>query len=433
LFVAPDQEPLVGGLFNLHSYDVILLEKFLGSSLESFRSGRTPQGSKVSFAAKVFDILESLWLMQALKEGHFDSWYLKQQETRSIEEVKLQAMISSKLAGLSDRDPVRIRCKQEMQTFHDRYETQNCVLDAILNKTFYELLAIQEHALATIGFPYFTDRFTQHLLGAVGSDPYDKKVLDILKKQKVVIGAVLSLRLCSEDGLLSPLRYQQAPTPEVLGNRGPPPMISQFPVHEEGNQRARTKRRRSNSNDGVMQQMGPYNPMDIAPPMYQTSQMFHPAPGLAVAPSLSIAPSLAASVRPLPPAGRGVSAIKPAWMKNEMHGGGIPPRDTDFGRRDQMSSRSMPPAPPTTQANTISAGRGASAVKPAWMKNKLQGNDVPPRDTHFGSRDQMQSAPPSVSNQIAASVAAPPISQAGNGDRKSALLQQLAGMLQKKK
>jgi hypothetical protein len=439
-----------------------MLEKFLGSSLESFKRGKISSNPSAIFSAKVFDIIESLWLLQVVKEKQFDSWYSQHLENRGKEEEKLLSMIASKQMGLRERDPVRFRCQEELQTFYDRYETQNCLLEAVLNKDFYELLVIQEHVLSKIGLPFFTDGFTSLILNSVGSVPDDKKTFEVFEKQRVILGALLSLKLCTEDGLMPPTT---SPAPSTIDNRKRQMAggdtfqgANSFLPPEPSRQRARTKRRRSSSNE-ANQQLSMLIPAPLYPPpghppgpaIYSNNPPFYPAShGPPIAPNnLLIAPSLDVIPVMFDPMShnRDVPGIGPIPSQN------LRPNPSQQPRLlPKTGGRGGPPAldiygPGPVERSRAPAGRGASAVMPAWMKkgitavdadfSKPDGNQAPSTHTqqHQLSKAPIQQSVPTGLSVSAspASGAQVPVSDTPNLDRKSALLQKLAGMVKSAK
>jgi hypothetical protein len=92
-----------------------------------------------------------------------------------------------KEAGLHERDPIRLKLYTELKGFYDRCMVQTRLLDAVLNKSFYELLSMQQYLLASIGFPFFTPSFANHLLNTVGNILYDSRALEIVNKQRNII------------------------------------------------------------------------------------------------------------------------------------------------------------------------------------------------------------------------------------------------------
>ena len=65
------QEPMVSGLANLENDDVSQLESYLGMSLASISSGRDLN----TLVTYYLELLESMWMTQALKEKQFDAWF----------------------------------------------------------------------------------------------------------------------------------------------------------------------------------------------------------------------------------------------------------------------------------------------------------------------------------------------------------------------
>ena len=187
LFVAPTIEPMYGGIKHLHPVEKKILEDYLGAPMESFKNST---GNTNTPGEMVVDFLQSLWVMQALKESHFDAWYSQLQDMHGTNEQRLLSICSQKEANAKPNDPIRAKCQKELKDFYDKCSVQTCVLDATLNKIFYELLAVQQHILASIGFPFFTKSFASHMLNTLEASNYDRRTLDILEKQKVLVSIV---------------------------------------------------------------------------------------------------------------------------------------------------------------------------------------------------------------------------------------------------
>jgi len=97
----------------------------------------------------------------------------------------------------------------ELTTFYDKCAVQNCLLQATLNKAFYEMSTLQQHVLANCGLPYFTDSFASYLVNTVGPGQYDKRSLDVLAKQRNIVEALLSLRIGWEGTISAPLKFKR--------------------------------------------------------------------------------------------------------------------------------------------------------------------------------------------------------------------------------
>lgn len=86
LFSAPDKEPMSWGLSRLSIHNIQLLEVFLRDSVSSI----SQISSTPSPADFYIDIIESLWVSQALKERNFDNWFAELQVLHEQEESQLK-------------------------------------------------------------------------------------------------------------------------------------------------------------------------------------------------------------------------------------------------------------------------------------------------------------------------------------------------------
>ena len=71
----------MSGLAGVSSEDLKLMEAYFGSSL-------TPQSlvaTKNNKLELVLDVLEALWMTQAMKERHFDAWFASLKVTQENE------------------------------------------------------------------------------------------------------------------------------------------------------------------------------------------------------------------------------------------------------------------------------------------------------------------------------------------------------------
>lgn len=86
LFSAPDKEPMLSASSQLSIQEIAEIESFLGTPISSL--GR----ESFSKADIALDILEGLWITQALKERYFDAWFSDLKMTQS-QEVRIPAFL----------------------------------------------------------------------------------------------------------------------------------------------------------------------------------------------------------------------------------------------------------------------------------------------------------------------------------------------------
>jgi hypothetical protein len=85
LLVAPSKEPMKSGFKNLLPDEVNELERFLAVPLVSLLEPANTNDTARMRAEFILDILEEIWMSQALKERHFDHWFSELAKQRRIE------------------------------------------------------------------------------------------------------------------------------------------------------------------------------------------------------------------------------------------------------------------------------------------------------------------------------------------------------------
>jgi hypothetical protein len=212
LFVPPGQQLLVA----LSAQDKLLLEQALGAAGTgdgrqvvtlplALPSRSEPEGAPTPMdrATVVADMMECLWVVQVLKERHFEHWMSTLYGRHQQEEAKLKTLIASKeaTAPVVARDKVKKKCALEVRSFHDRCEVQKALLEAVVNLTFHRILALQQRVLATLEIPGFSLDLARKLEAASVAPfqpypvVYEPALLAALPRQRSVVSALISNRL----------------------------------------------------------------------------------------------------------------------------------------------------------------------------------------------------------------------------------------------
>lgn len=158
LFNSNSKEIISSGISNLSPEDISELETYLHVPLISISMGNI---QPLSLAEDCLNIIESLWISQALKEKQFDTWFKQLRNEHMTENTKLQESMKSQNVDRSLHS--RISAEEELKRFEKRCYVQRELLHAIVNKTMLNLLIEQERALSYIGFPRFAEDFADKL------------------------------------------------------------------------------------------------------------------------------------------------------------------------------------------------------------------------------------------------------------------------------
>ena len=166
---------------SLDPADTDLLERYLGVPLSS---------DDVEFSSKcegVLDLLEGLWIMQALKERQYSKWF----EDLNQLQVKELKMKEASLGSVDDRTRARSRAAVQKE-----------VLSAIVNKSAWALVQDHHRTLIRVGFPGFgvaiLDDIGAYLSGelsAGGAKATMSEGLELsVRRQRALVEAILRHR-----------------------------------------------------------------------------------------------------------------------------------------------------------------------------------------------------------------------------------------------
>jgi len=199
LFVAPDKEPMVKGVKSLTIEEIILLEQYLGHKIHDISIDNND--GIANRHHKVVNILESLWIQQALKERHFDSWFAELKKIQAGEEKDIRCLyagVNFNTMQQNERSNIQTDIKKLQMRFHVQIE----LLQAIVNRTMYLLLLSQIKILAELNFPSLNlniinslESCTNKSLYSTNSNDFDKSIyVDIANLQRYVC-TILSKRI----------------------------------------------------------------------------------------------------------------------------------------------------------------------------------------------------------------------------------------------
>ncbi len=158
-----------------------LLEEYLGVSLAS------EECHFMAAAGGVLDILEALWISQAVKERMYSRWFEELRVAHTKELKMRDAAVGSNEAEAADN---RVRAR-------NRCAVQKEVLTAIVHKSMWHLVQEHHRMLIRVGFPGFTlatlDALETHLFES------DTKAMtpalgQTLKQQTSLVRALMSRR-----------------------------------------------------------------------------------------------------------------------------------------------------------------------------------------------------------------------------------------------
>lgn len=200
LFSAPDKEPVSWGFAALTAADTQELVNFLGCSLAELSQ---PLSQVNARGIAYLDILESLWMMQALRERDFDAWFSELKETQNqTSTALLQNLDVARATSVSE---LIAKAEAEYQQHQSHCLVQREVLHATVNRAFHKLLIQQEECLLSIGFPGFTTeiirKIDEALIVAQNSasaiSPYHRvpNLVDAIARQSILVCALLSIVL----------------------------------------------------------------------------------------------------------------------------------------------------------------------------------------------------------------------------------------------
>ena len=194
----------------------------------------------------LLDLLEALWVAQALKEKDYAQWFLDLQEQHNAECIRSKERISrdgtTSMAALSAH-------KKRLET---KLTVQRELLTAVVNKSLMGLLEEQCRVLTLVCFPGFSQGLWErleayvlnHQLGTVPAQP-DVSLKEEMTKLQQMLGALLqrSGRLHAHtalikvkkttrfsDNLEMPASNSRPPVPAAAAMVAPPPPLKAAPV-----------------------------------------------------------------------------------------------------------------------------------------------------------------------------------------------------------
>jgi len=184
-------EPLATGetmraLPPLSPQDNRLLEDYLGVSLKDT--------SSLQKCTWLFDIVEGLWVAQALKERSYAQYFSTLKELHATERIRAKERAHTTGGTTSMADLAKHSKKLE-----DRLAVQREVLAAVVNKSLLALIGEQHRLLSQLSFPLFStalwEKVESHVINRkLGAPPalLDQSVRDVMIRQQQLLGAVLS-------------------------------------------------------------------------------------------------------------------------------------------------------------------------------------------------------------------------------------------------
>ena len=189
LLSAPHKEHISQGAAGLSEDDVKALEEFMGCSLMQIREK----------GAWLLDIVEGLWLAQALKEKNLETLFLELKSLHAREDAELERKASNPAFQ-------RAQVQADQKRQQSKSLVQQEVLHAQVNEMLLALLREQFEVLAQIAFPVATMALYEHLETATiasSSKPgppgsvaeLDANLKASMTRLQVMLGSLLSVRL----------------------------------------------------------------------------------------------------------------------------------------------------------------------------------------------------------------------------------------------
>ena len=172
LFVAPDKEPMIKGIKALKIGEINMLETYLGHAIHDL-STDNDDGISNRYH-KVINVIEGLWIQQALKERHFDSWFADLKKIQAGEEKDIRyfyAGVNVNAMQQNERNNIQTDIKKLQMRFHVQIE----LLHAIVNRNMYLLLLSQLKILGEFNFPSFNVDIINSLESCTNKSLYSKK------------------------------------------------------------------------------------------------------------------------------------------------------------------------------------------------------------------------------------------------------------------
>ena len=192
LFTVPHMEPTKGGYSNLENSERIRLESALGS----------PKRTKA-----VKDVVTCLWMMQALKERHFDAWFstVKKQHQSKVNNKMSRIRMDESKAASSKLRAMQKKHKEEFTHLKEDFLLEEELLKCVINCTQLNLLQLQQRVLTRMGLPYFDARSLVTMESPVlekGAYTYSQELRKSIFRQANVVGALVSDRVAGyeDDG-----------------------------------------------------------------------------------------------------------------------------------------------------------------------------------------------------------------------------------------
>ena len=169
----------------LRPEDKRALETYLGVTLSN------PQWAQR--CAWVLDIIEGLWITQALQERTYALCFENLKEMHAVERIR-----SKERAQVSGATTSITALSQHSKKLESKLAVQRELLAAIANKNLLVLLGEQYSVLSQIGFPCFSVDFwdqlhahvTNHKIGSPVS-PLEGALKDALSRQQQLLGTLL--------------------------------------------------------------------------------------------------------------------------------------------------------------------------------------------------------------------------------------------------
>ncbi len=195
----------------LHPQDKRSLELYLDIKFNDNGNSNSDSNSDSEFLSKcnwIFDIIESLWVIQCLKERDYSKWFVELEEEYKISCIRSKEKMSAANTNTntnsnSNTNMGTIKTIDDLTKYKKKLEiklqVQREILTCIVNKSLLELQKEQISILTNINFPGFNKNLynkiesyvIDHKLGSVPSE-LDSSLKDMISRQQNMLSFLFS-------------------------------------------------------------------------------------------------------------------------------------------------------------------------------------------------------------------------------------------------
>lgn len=197
IFSAPHVAPMKDGLSSLTADEVNELCKFLHVSTLVELSAI--EGNTGRHCDRIMDILEGLWIVQAIKEKQYHAWKNELKESNQQEYYNITNTIANE-----------IEQNKLLHKLSVEYEVQMEILCALINRTSYKLLIDQVRTLVQISFPGINNNVVEKIelsisksINSNNVNEFDQQLVTEISNISKKVTAILSARVKSSSDYYS--------------------------------------------------------------------------------------------------------------------------------------------------------------------------------------------------------------------------------------